>query len=252
MKLVKLAPEYQRHLTEMMDEWYASGEKIIPYAIRRLDYSDFDNYLANLEIVDDSQGLIPDSTFFALDEKRDIFLGAVNIRHSLNAGLLVNGGHIGDGIRPSERRKGYGTEMIRLALEECRRLGLPRVLMVCDKENIASAKTIIRNGGRLENEIAVDEVTEQRYWIDLESSFRYFQNRACAYFPCHAVENSENFNCLFCYCPLYALGDQCGGNFTYTESGIKDCSGCMVPHKRENYDRIMEKMPLLMELAKKG
>ena len=62
----------------------------------------------------------------------------------------------------------------------------------------------------------------------------------------------EDFSCLFCYCPLYALADRCGGCFTYLENGIKDCSACLVPHRRENFDRIMEKMPLLLELAKKG
>lgn len=168
LRLVKLKSEYSRHLTEMMEEWYASGEKIIPYAIRRLDYRDFEHYCANLEVKDTSGGLVPDSTFFCLDEERDLFVGAVNIRHYLNEALLLNGGHIGDGVRPSERRKGIATRMIALALEECRKLGIDRVLMVCDKENIGSAKSIQRNGGILENEIEVDGVIEQRYWIDLK------------------------------------------------------------------------------------
>ena len=78
----------------------------------------------------------------------------------------------------------------------------------------------------------------------------FFQNRECEYFPCHKTKN-EDFNCLFCYCPLYALGDKCGGNFCYTQGGIKDCSGCLVPHKRENYDYMMEKMKEIIALAKK-
>ena len=94
-------------------------------------------------------------------------VGAVNIRHDLNDYLLKYGGHIGDGIRPSERRKGYATEMIRLALEECRKLGLTRVLVTCDKNNIGSAKSIIRNGGILENEVLEKGVIKQRYWIAL-------------------------------------------------------------------------------------
>ena len=165
--LVKLEEKYRRHLNEMMEEWYAAGEKIIPYAIRRNDYRDFDFYLKNLEATDETDGLVPDSTFFCLDRERDIFVGAVNIRHKLNSSLLLNGGHIGDGVRPSERRKGIATKMIALALEECRKLGICRVLMVCDRENIASAKSIQRNGGALENEVEVDGVTEQRYWIEL-------------------------------------------------------------------------------------
>lgn len=81
--------------------------------------------------------------------------------------------------------------------------------------------------------------------------YRYFQNRECAYFPCHRGLEEQEFNCLFCYCPLYALADRCGGNFTYTEQGIKDCSKCLIPHRRENYQRIMDKMKDVMELAKK-
>ena len=79
----------------------------------------------------------------------------------------------------------------------------------------------------------------------------FFQNKNCEYFPCHKTKNPDDFNCLFCYCPLYALGDQCGGNFCYTKEGIKDCSGCMMPHRRENYGKIMKKMVLVMALAKK-
>ena len=167
LRLVKLEPKYRRHLNEMMEEWYAAGEHIVPYAIRRLDYRDFDNYIENLEVKDDTKGLVPDSTFFCLDEDADQFVGAVNIRHYLNESLLLNGGHVGDGVRPSQRRRGIATKMIGLALEECRKLGIGRVLMVCDKENIGSAKTIQRNGGVLENEVVVNGVTEQRYWIEL-------------------------------------------------------------------------------------
>ena len=167
MRLIKMEEKYKDLLFDMLEEWYATGEKIVPYAIRKVDYHDFEQYLESLEIKDASDGKVPDSTFFALDEERNILLGAVNIRHYLNEALLLNGGHIGDGIRPSERLKGYATQMIGLALEECRKLGLDKILMVCDKENIGSAKSIMKNGGVLENEIVVDGVTEQRYWITL-------------------------------------------------------------------------------------
>ena len=84
----------------------------------------------------------------------------------------------------------------------------------------------------------------------MKNSFSYFQNRECEYFPCHKTKN-ENFNCLFCFCPLYALGDQCGGNFAYTDKGIKDCSGCLRPHKRENYEGIQKQMMQVLEMVKK-
>ena len=112
-------------------------------------------------------GPVPDTTLFCLEKDRNIFVGAVNIRHHLNEELLKTGGHIGAGIRPSERRKGYATAMIGLALEECRKLGIENVLITCDKDNIGSAKSIIKNGGVLENEVEEDGHMEQRYWIQL-------------------------------------------------------------------------------------
>ena len=83
------------------------------------------------------------------------------------------------------------------------------------------------------------------------ANYDFFQNSACEYFPCHECADQETFSCMFCYCPLYTLGDQCGGNFTYTKEGIKDCSNCLIPHRRENYLKIMEKMGAVIELAKK-
>ena len=172
VKLIKLTKEYYPQLSEMIDEWKLDQEKNhtnrSPWAIFKNDYHDFDNYLKHLEIQEPKEGKVPDSVFFLLDEERNILLGAVNIRHYLNEHLLQYGGHIGDGIRPSERRKGYATEMIRLALLECKKLGIDKVLMVCNKSNVGSAKSIIKNGGILENEF-VDEDGEinQRYWIEL-------------------------------------------------------------------------------------
>lgn len=83
------------------------------------------------------------------------------------------------------------------------------------------------------------------------ANYDFFQNKQCEYYPCHPKADPECFSCLFCYCPLYALGDKCGGNFTYTQEGIKDCSNCLRPHRRENYEAIMEKMNMVLELAKR-
>lgn len=167
LRLVKLNENYKMHLYGMMEEWYASGEKIVPSVIARYDYQDFDNYINRLDNNVEKDGYVPYSTLFCLDEERDLFVGAVNIRHYLNESLLLNGGHIGDGVRPSERRKGVATRMICLALEECKKIGLDKVLMVCDKKNIGSAKSIVNNGGVLENEILVEGIMEQRYWISI-------------------------------------------------------------------------------------
>lgn len=167
LKLVQPSEELRPLVTDMMDEWTATGEKIVPYAIRKADYHDYEAWLQAVLSTGVGPGHVPDTTFLCLDQEQNILVGAVNIRHRLNDQLLLNGGHIGDGVRPSQRRKGVATQMIALALEECRKLGISRVLMVCDKTNIGSAKSIQRNGGVLENEVLVDGVTEQRYWIQL-------------------------------------------------------------------------------------
>ena len=172
VRLIKLSKEYYTQLSEMIDEWKLDHEvnqgNSSPWAIFKNDYHDFDYYLENLEIREPKDGQVPDSVFFLLDIDRNILLGAVNIRHCLNNHLLQFGGHIGDGVRPSERRKGYATEMIRLSLIECKKLGINRVLMVCDKTNVGSAKSIIKNGGVLENELVDDNgKTKQRYWIEV-------------------------------------------------------------------------------------
>ncbi len=166
LRLVKLEEKYKKQLEEMMEEWYNSEEKIVPYAIRRVHYKNFEDYLKSLEIKDITEDWVPDSTYFCIDTDRDRFVGAVNIRHYLNEKLLLDIGHIGDGVRPSERRKGMATKMIGLALIECKKLGIDKVLMVCDKENIGSAKSILNNGGILENELLVNGKLIQRYWIN--------------------------------------------------------------------------------------
>lgn len=118
-------------------------------------------------------GFVPATAYLAILTADDRVIGMIHIRHRLNAYLEQFGGHIGYSIAPNERQKGYATEMLGLALEECGRLQLDRVLITCNKSNPASAKTIINNGGQLENEIleenGLPEQNEiiQRYWIEL-------------------------------------------------------------------------------------
>lgn len=172
LKLIKLTREYYDELASMIEEWKYDQEinhtNHSPWAIFKNDYHDFEDYLNNLEFKEPKDGKVTDSVFFLLDESKNRLIGAVNIRHYLNDYLFKFAGHIGDGIRPSERNKGYGTYIVKLALEECKKLGIDKVLMVCDKSNIASKKTIINNGGILENEFLDEEgEIQQRYWIEL-------------------------------------------------------------------------------------
>jgi len=76
----------------------------------------------------------------------------------------------------------------------------------------------------------------------INKHYAFFQNTECEYFPCHKMKDIDNFNCLFCYCPLYMLNENCGGNFHYLEYGIKDCSDCIFPHQKDNYEKIIQKL----------
>lgn len=84
----------------------------------------------------------------------------------------------------------------------------------------------------------------------MKNNFAYFQNKECEYFPCHK-KCGEFFNCLFCYCPLYALGDRCGGKFKYIEGGVKDCSDCLIPHSENGYSYVISRFSEISKLAEK-
>ncbi|WP_409344011.1 GNAT family N-acetyltransferase [Paenibacillus sp. MBLB4367] len=170
VKLVEPAIDYKEEYLDMLAEWQAAGEKLVPFVLR-MDASDFAGMVHELHGYRNGRN-VPDtfvehSTYWLVDDDAGKMLGAVNIRHRLNERLLHIGGHIGYGIRPSERRKGLATELLRLALEQAARMGLERVLLTCNKSNVGSAKTIVNNGGVLDSEDTDDQgVPIQRYWID--------------------------------------------------------------------------------------
>lgn len=167
MRLIRPTLEMEDAYLDFAREWEEHGESITPYSARLLDqtYAQWHAMLARIE-KESVQGLVPAHTFFYLDDAGRI-VGALNLRHELNDYLMQCGGHIGYGVRPSERRKGHASRMLALALPHARRLGLERVLITCDRENTASARTILRNGGILENEVQEEERITQRYWIAL-------------------------------------------------------------------------------------
>ena len=110
---------------------------------------------------------VPMSDFWLIDG--DEYVGRLSLRHELNEALLLWGGHIGYQIRPSKRRRGYGKEILRLGLIKAKEIGLGRVLVTCDEDNIGSRKIIEHNGGQLENIVEVKDspVRKMRYWIDI-------------------------------------------------------------------------------------
>jgi predicted acetyltransferase len=149
----------------MAGEYSVSGDTRYQAALE-----DFPAYLRRLS--DGARGVglppgrVPDSTFWLTSGRH--LIGRSSIRHHLTPELEDEGGHVGYDIRPSERRKGYGTVILRLTLAEARKLGLNRVLLTCDADNVASAKIIEKNGGGLQAQ-AVSKRSGKlisRYWIE--------------------------------------------------------------------------------------
>ena len=113
------------------------------------------------------KGLVPSSTYLAVREKDNYIVGMIDIRHYLNEYLTQAGGHIGYGVRKTERNKGYAKQMLKLALEKCKELKIKKVLITCDEDNIASEKVILSANAKLEDIRNVDGENKKRFWIDL-------------------------------------------------------------------------------------
>ncbi len=112
---------------------------------------------------------VPSDTWLAVRKADGRVVGCIDFRHHIDHPILsLWGGHIGYSVRPTERRKGYAKETLRLILLNCRAYGLDRVLITCHRDNIASERTILANGGVFEKEIEVDGETIRRFWIDLK------------------------------------------------------------------------------------
>ncbi|OBZ10760.1 GCN5 family acetyltransferase [Bacillus sp. FJAT-27264] len=169
VRLVSPGPEYKEAYLEFYREWVDSGEDIVPWVVEK-DPSDFAAMLQFLEEnrlgVGLPEGWVANSTFWLVTEAGQV-VGAVNIRHTLTERGLLMSGHIGYGIRPTARRKGYATELLKQALVKSRELGIDKVLVLCDTVNTGSAKTIANNDG-VEDKPYTEEDGNviRRFWIE--------------------------------------------------------------------------------------
>ncbi len=155
---------YKREFIENGDRMYGSGRLKNAESFDKWYIALFNN--SNEKTV--REGLSPETTYLAVSIDDGHLVGMISIRHRLNDYLLKFGGHIDYSVRKSERQKGYAKEMLGLALKECVKLKIKKVLITCHKDNIASKKIIINNGGKLENEIEEKNKISERYWITLD------------------------------------------------------------------------------------
>jgi predicted acetyltransferase len=170
IKLIEPTIKLKNEFLEMVEEHITEGnhkiwqydqavENFEKYVQDRLDWKEGKSL---------PEGWIPASEFWLVREK-NLILGTSSLRHKLTEHLRNIGGHIGYNIRPSQRRKGYGTLILKLTLQKARELGLGRVLVTCDEDNVASIKIIEKNGGKLKNIYVSRELKQpkRRYWIEL-------------------------------------------------------------------------------------
>lgn len=167
MQLIKPTKKYARSwkkaLAEFEEEkrkgfwnWIEEPTNINKYIQRARDHEKGKNLPADW---------VPSTTYWLIDN--DKFIGHVNIRHKLNENLKKIGGHIGYAIRPSSRKKGYGTKILELALQKAKHLGLQKIFITCDESNIASKKIIEKNKGQFQDEMPGEKEPKLRYWIEL-------------------------------------------------------------------------------------
>lgn len=159
--------QYETMFDAYKKEFYQNGEFFIHGDGGCHQYSNYRQWLAycnDMHLgVNIPKGLVPATTYFVIEENK--IVGVLNIRHRLNDALLQSGGHIGYSVAVSKRRQGIATKMLQFALKQCRTFNIDQVLVTCNKENIASKRTIERCGGILENEITIDDKTILRFWI---------------------------------------------------------------------------------------
>jgi predicted acetyltransferase len=170
--LVSPSEAHEQAARDYLQEHIANGEPHLHGASMFENYKTYSDWLAHLKANSNSKtvqkGWVVSSTFFGVRESDSRIIGMIDIRHDLNDFLRDYGGNIGYGIRPTERRKGYATQMLSLALEYCRTLGMTRVMISCDKNNPASRNTILHAGGILEKEAQEEDgSTVQIFWITL-------------------------------------------------------------------------------------
>ena len=171
MILVIPTLEHKQAAMEYRQEWLEKEPDTSIHGSRGLHrYENYEGWLDNIEKIKTGRlefaGQVPSTTYFGVYDNK--IIGTIDIRNYLSEPLLIRGGHIGYGVRPSERRKGYATKMLTLALDECKKLGITKILVTCDKNNTASSKTIQKCGGVLENEFIDDGGgIVLRYWIEI-------------------------------------------------------------------------------------
>ncbi|MCD8260848.1 MAG: GNAT family N-acetyltransferase [Bacteroides sp.] len=151
LKLEFPGPEHKQKAIDYIEEHFAHQEYDLHGAALMEKMNNYEAWLhqihKNRDPVTVPQGWVVSSTFFAVRQRDQAIVGVVNIRHSLNEFLRNYGGHIGYGVRPLERNKGYATEILRQALDYCKIIGLNQVMLACYKENEASRRTILKGGG---------------------------------------------------------------------------------------------------------
>jgi predicted acetyltransferase len=168
IKLILPSIEYKNSYIGLVTEFVINNEPFIPFPLK-MEFKDFTQMVKKLRGYAKGEnlmpGFVPHSTYWLVSDMEIVAVS--NLRHKLNEKLLKEGGHIGYGVRPSSRKKGYATILLAETIKKAKAKGINPILVTCEKENVPSARVIQKNDGILEDEIfsPAHNGIIQRYWI---------------------------------------------------------------------------------------
>jgi predicted acetyltransferase len=167
--IIRPSKDLEKEIWEYRQEYFDFGETGINGSCGLARYDNFDEWLELVLSIekDKLRNNVHASTFFSVRKNDNKIIGSIQLRHFLTPELEKHGGHIGYGVRPTERRIGYGKQQLLLLLDEAYNMKIPKVMIICDKDNVPSAKTALSCGGILTNENIYEGILQQIYWIDI-------------------------------------------------------------------------------------
>lgn len=172
LKLVNVKDVAEKEVMKFQNEFFSSGERFINGSRGLHNYENYNDWIQlvkECEKPDNKLLGVQATTYFGVQKTDEKIVGCIELRHTINEELKIIGGHVGYSVSPKERRKGYATNMLQLVLDEARKLGIDKLLLTCDVDNIGSNRTVLNCGGELERQEPYQYHGSEyyKYWINV-------------------------------------------------------------------------------------